>query len=94
MLPIARYETLKHHLLNQAVRRNIERFPNDFMFQLTKDEWVNLRSQFVTASWGGRRNDPFVFTEHGVLMLSSVLNSQRAIQVNIIKRDKQRIVRR
>jgi len=70
-------------VLNQAVRRNIERFPDDFMFQLTKDEWTNLRSQIVTASWGGRRNEPFVFTEHGVLMLSSVLNSHRAVQVNI-----------
>lgn len=70
-------------VLNQAVRRNIERFPEDFMFQLTKEEWINLRSQIVTASWGGRRNEPFAFTEHGVLMLSGVLNSQRAIQVNI-----------
>jgi len=67
-------------VLNQAVRRNIERFPEDFMFQLTKEEWINLRSQIVTASWGGRRNEPFAFTEHGVLMLSGVLNSQRAIQ--------------
>ena len=70
-------------VLNQAVRRNIERFPEDFMFQLTKEEWINLRSQIVTASWGGRRNEPFAFTEHGVLMLSSVLNSSRAIQINI-----------
>lgn len=74
---------LETKALNQSVRRNIERFPNDFMFQLTKEEWANLRSQIVTASWGGRRNEPFAFTEHGVLMLSSVLNSQRAIQVNI-----------
>lgn len=70
-------------VLNQSVRRNIDRFPEDFMFQLTDDEWGNLRSQIVTASWGGRRNTPYVFTEHGVLMLSSVLNSKRAIQVNI-----------
>lgn len=74
---------LETKALNQSVRRNIERFPNDFMFQLTKEEWANLRSQIVTASWGGRRNEPFAFTEYGVLMLSSVLNSQRAIQVNI-----------
>ncbi|WP_371870700.1 ORF6N domain-containing protein [Parapedobacter pyrenivorans] len=80
---LATLKGLETKVLNQAVRRNIERFPNDFMFQLTKDEWANLRSQFVTASWGGRRNEPFVFTEHWVLMLSSVLNSQRAIQVNI-----------
>ncbi len=74
---------LETKVLNQAVRRNIERFPSDFMFQLTTEEWANLRSQFVTASWGGRRNEPNVFTEYGVLMLSSVLNSKRAIQVNI-----------
>lgn len=70
-------------VLNQAVSRNLDRFPGDFMFQLSKDEWANLKSQFVISSWGGRRKEPFVFTEHGVLMLSSVLNSQRAIQVNI-----------
>ncbi len=70
-------------VLNQAVSRNLDRFPEDFMFQLTKDEWANLKSQFVMSSWGGRRREPFAFTEHGVLMLSSVLNSQRAIQVNI-----------
>jgi hypothetical protein len=70
-------------VLNQAVNRNIDRFPSDFMFQLTDQEWSNLKSQFVTSSWGGRRKVPNVFTEHGVLMLSSVLNSPRAIQVNI-----------
>jgi hypothetical protein len=53
------------------------------MFQLKNAEWLNLKSQFATSSWGGRRKLPFVFTEHGVLMLSTVLNSQRAIQVNI-----------
>jgi hypothetical protein len=68
---------------NQAVRRNMLRFPADFMFQLTSDETENLRSQFVTSSWGGRRYLPFVFTEQGVAMLSSVLKSDRAIQVNI-----------
>ncbi len=70
-------------VLNQAVKRNMERFPDDFMFQLTEDEWQNLKSQFVTSSWGGRRKLPFAFSEHGVLMLSSVLSSQQAIQVNI-----------
>jgi len=70
-------------VLNQAVNRNIHRFPDDFMFELTEEEWSNLRSQFVTSSWGGRRNLPKVFTEHGVLMLSSVLNSKRAVQINI-----------
>lgn len=77
-----RVET-KH--LNQSVRRNINRFPPDFMFQLTTKEWNTLRSQFVTSndSRGGRRYAPFAFTEHGVLMLSSVLSSDRAIRVNI-----------
>jgi hypothetical protein len=69
--------------LNQAVRRNVPRFPADFMFQLTSDECENLRSQIVTSSWGGRRYLPLVFTEQGVAMLSSVLKSDRAIQVNI-----------
>ncbi|TSD66316.1 ORF6N domain-containing protein [Inquilinus sp. KBS0705] len=70
-------------VLNQAVNRNIDRFPSDFMFQLSDEEWSNLRSQIVTSSSGGRRYAPKVFTEHGVLMLSSVLNSPKAIQVNI-----------
>ena len=69
--------------LNEQIRRNSDRFPEDFMFQLTENEWESLRSQFATSSWGGRRKLPNVFTEHGVLMLSSVLNSQQAIQVNI-----------
>jgi len=70
-------------VLNQAVRRNIDRFPDDFMFQLSKEEYEILRSQSVTSRWGGRRYPPFAFTEQGVAMLSSVLNSERAIQVNI-----------
>jgi len=70
-------------VLKQAVRRNIKRFPNDFMFDLTKDEFENLRSQIVTSSWGGARYLPMAFTEQGVAMLSSVLKSDRAIQVNI-----------
>ncbi|ASS48545.1 MAG: DNA-binding protein [Candidatus Fluviicola riflensis] len=70
--------------LNEQVKRNNERFPDDFMFQLTEYEWDNLKSQFATSSLhGGRRTLPYVFTEHGVLMLSSVLNSKRAIAVNI-----------
>lgn len=67
----------------QAVKRNIKRFPDDFMFQLTKEEFIKLRSQFVTSSRGGRRYNPYVFTEQGVAMLSSVLNSEHAIMVNI-----------
>ena len=70
--------------LVQAVKRNIERFPDDFMFQLSQAEFAILRSQSVTSShWGGRRYPPYAFTEQGVAMLSSVLRSQRAIQVNI-----------
>jgi hypothetical protein len=70
-------------VLNQAVRRNIQRFPNDFMFQLTKDECNNLRSQIVTSSWGGSRYLPYAFTEQGVAMLSGILRSAVAIEVNI-----------
>lgn len=71
-------------VLIQAIKRNIERFPPDFMFQLTNQEVSVLRSQIVTSSrWGGRRHLPYAFTEQGVAMLSSVLRSRRAIQVNI-----------
>jgi hypothetical protein len=69
--------------LKRAVRRNIDRFPLDFMFQLTREEFDNLRSHFGTSSWGGTRYLPIAFTEQGVAMLSSVLNSKRAIEVNI-----------
>jgi len=71
--------------LNQAVKRNIERFPDDFMFQLTQDEWNILRSQFVISRYnhGGRRYLPYVFTEQGVAMLSGLINSDIAINVNI-----------
>ena len=70
--------------LIQAVKRNIDRFPEDFMFQLTDQEFRDLKSQIVTSSWGGlRRAKPYAFTEHGVAMLSSVLRSKRAVQVNI-----------
>ena len=70
-------------VLNQAVKRNSDRFPADFMFQLTKKEFENLKSQIVTSSWGGVRKMPFAFTEQGVAMLSSVLKSEIAIRVNI-----------
>ena len=69
--------------LNQAVSRNKDRFPDDFMFQLNEKEFKNLISQSVTSSWGGLRKPPNVFTEQGVSMLSSVLRSKRAVQVNI-----------
>ena len=69
--------------LKEAVRRNIARFPGDFMFELSPDEWKILRTQFATSSWGGLRYLPFVFTEQGVAMLASVLKSETAIQVNI-----------
>ena len=71
-------------VLIQAVKRNIERFPDDFMFQLSNQEFTDLKSQIVTSSWGGiRRANPYAFTEQGVAMLSSVLRSKRAVQVNI-----------
>jgi phage regulator Rha-like protein len=79
----ALYE-VEPRVLVQAVKRNIERFPEDFMFQLSKDEFADLKSQIVISSWGGlRRATPYAFTEQGVAMLSSVLRSKRAIQVNI-----------
>jgi len=71
-------------VLVQAVKRNIDRFPDDFMFQLNKEEFADLRSQSVTSrQWGGRRYPPYAFTEQGVAMLSSVLKSKKAVQVNI-----------
>jgi hypothetical protein len=70
-------------VFNQAVKRNLKRFPKDFVFRLTAKEIRILRSQIVTSSWGGRRTLPYAFTEQGVAMLSSVLNSERAVQVNI-----------
>lgn len=80
---LAELYSVQTKVLNQAVKRNIDRFPNDFMFQLTKDEIANLKSQIVTSSWGGLRYLPYAFTEQGVAMLSSVLRSETAIQVNI-----------
>ena len=70
--------------LNEQVRRNLSRFPDDFAFQLTADEATNLKSQFATSSWGGRRTPPYAFTEHGVAMPSSVLKSGRAVQMSIL----------
>ncbi len=69
--------------LNEQVKRNKDRFPSDFRFQLTKEEFEILKSQIATSRWGGRRILPYAFTEHGVLMLSSVLKSKRAVKVNI-----------
>jgi hypothetical protein len=69
--------------LSQSVKRNLERFPEDFMFVLSADEWKDLRSQNVISSWGGARSAPMAFTEQGVAMLSSVLRGERAVQVNI-----------
>jgi len=80
---LAKLYGVETKVLVQAVKRNIDRFPQDFMFQLTTDQYKILRSQSVTSSWGGRRYPPFVFTEQGVAMLSSVLKSKRAIKVNI-----------
>jgi len=71
-------------VLNQAVKRNAARFPGDFMLQLPAEEVSNLKSQFVTSSWGGaRRALPYAFTEHGAVMLAAVLNSQRAVQMSL-----------
>jgi len=80
---LAKIYGVETKVLNQAVRRNKERFPEDFMFKLSVEEFVNLKSQFVTSSWGGRRKWPLVFTEHGAVMLASVLRSKRAIRMSI-----------
>lgn len=80
---LAELYEVETRVLNQQVKRNLERFPEDFMFQLSEIEWETLKSQNMSSSWGGRRKAPYVFTEHGVLMLSSVLNSKKSIAVNI-----------
>jgi len=81
---LAKLYEVEPRALIQAVKRNLDRFPPDFMFQLTKEEVANLKSQIVISSWGGaRRATPYAFTENGVAMLSSVLNSDRAIRVNV-----------
>jgi hypothetical protein len=69
--------------LNEAVKRNAERFPTDFMFQITALELRNLRSQFASSSWGGRRYRPFAFTEHGAIQAANVLNSPRAVAMGV-----------
>ena len=82
-MDLAELYGVEHRALMQAVRRNPERFPEDFMFQLNPEEWADLKSQFVISSWGGIRTRPHAFTEQGVAMLSSVLRGERAIQVNV-----------
>lgn len=78
------YQVEPPRALVQAIKRNTERFPGDFMFQLSAQEFADLKSQTVTSSWGGaRRAPPYAFTEQGVAMLSSVLRSERAVLVNI-----------
>ena len=80
---LAQLYEVETRVFNQAVKRNLKRFPSDFMFQLTELEFQNLISQSVTSSWGGRRKLPFVFTEHGAIMAASVLNSDRAVQMSV-----------
>ena len=81
---LAEMYQVETRVLNQSVKRNMKRFPKDFMFQLTREECDNLMSQFVTSSWGGTRKLPYAFTEQGVAMLSGLLNSDVAIAVNIV----------
>ena len=82
---LARLYGVQTYRLNEAIKRNIERFPDNFMFQLTKEEWELLTSQIAISKTGrgGRRTLPFVFTEYGVLMSANVLNSQKAITISI-----------
>jgi hypothetical protein len=82
-MDLAKIYEVETRVLKQAVRRNIDRFPDDFMFELTELETKNLTSQYVTSSWGGQRHKPFAFTEQGIAMLSSVLKSKKSIQMNI-----------
>jgi hypothetical protein len=70
--------------LIQTVKRNIGRFPRQYMFQLNENEYINLKSQIVISSWGGSRVFPYAFTEHGVVMLSSVLKSKKAVQISLV----------
>ena len=80
---LAKLYNVETKRLNEQVKRNIDRFPKDFMFQLTPKEFANLKSQIATSSWGGKRKLPLAFTEPGILMLSGVLNSKVAIKVNV-----------
>jgi phage regulator Rha-like protein len=69
--------------LNQQVRRNRKRFPDDFLFEVTAEELANLKLHFATSSWGGRRKLPFAFTEHGAIMVATILNSPRAVEMSV-----------
>jgi DNA-binding PadR family transcriptional regulator len=80
---IAELYGVETRMPNQAIKRNTNRFPKDFMFRLSQKEFTNLKSQIVTSSWGGRRKLPYAFTEHGVTMLASILKSKKAVQMNI-----------
>ena len=80
---LARLYGVRTERLNQQIRRNRERFPGDFAFQLGKQELANLILQFARSSWGGHRKLPFVFTEHGAIMAATVLNSPRAIEMAV-----------
>ncbi len=80
---LAKLYGVETRVLNQAVKRNPDRFPKDFMFQLSRQEFKKLKSQFVISSWGGTRKLPFAFTEHGVTMLSNLLKSKKAIKMSI-----------
>ena len=80
---LAKLYRVETRVLNQSVKRNLKRFPPDFMFQLDNKEFASLKSQFVTSSWGGRRTPPLAFTEEGIAMLASVLHSDVAIAANI-----------
>jgi len=80
---LARLYEVETRRLNEQIKRNMGRFPSDFMFQLTSDEFEILKSQFATSSWGGRRKLPLAFTEHGAIMAASVLNSDRAVEMSV-----------
>ena len=80
---LARLYEVETKKLNQAIKRNLERFPDDFMFQLTNKELTILKSQIVTSRWGGRRTLPYVFTEHGAIMAASVLNTPKAVEMSV-----------
>jgi hypothetical protein len=81
---LAKLYGVQTKIFKQSIRRNLKRFPPDFMFLLTTEEFQHLRSQIVTSSWGGHRYLPYAFTEQGVAMLSSILNSDEAIEMNIM----------
>ena len=80
---LAALYTVETRRLNEQVRRNRDRFPADFIFELTDEEFANLKSQFATSSWGGRRKRPIAFTEHGAIMAATILNSPRAVEMTI-----------